>query len=419
MKETNEQLQDYFGLKSNLSNLYNKKNSRHNNLFRLVTKSANIKLALVRLKDYGVENKVSLTSLNKMSFKELKKHVISHLHANQNSKDVNDPIRLLTEQCLLNILEPITESVFKPNNFGSRRNISPQHCIATFNNSMWACIHQGYDYYVTSLHISKNLIDTEVSLKILETYFGIYDKAVLKSIRCIIESYKEDYEKDSSKLYMLLYNCQLHLLDEYVESLTYKNDLYERLVKQGRREYKSRPYYKFREKYKNCFMARYVRYNEEILIGCSYSEDMEVLLSYIADFMKNLKLAVSLDQVPITVMNKYGNNSIDFLDYKIKTTSGHIRISIRNYSQVKKEIRKTCRFLLRAINSGRYFYIYKLGSYLRTIFIKYDVCTNLEPLITFCNRILYWYGYKKLNVLKKEPNHDIYHYPIKIPYWKP
>ena len=445
MKETNERLEDYYGLQTNLSNLYNKKNNRHNNLFRLITKPSNIKLALVRLNDSYKENKLILNSLNKIPFKELKKRVISCLHSNQNSKKVYEPIRLLAEQCLINILEPITESVFKQNNFGSRRDILPQHCIGTFNNSMWACIHQGYEYTVASLHISKNLIDVESSMKILEKYFGIYDKAVLKAIRNIVKSYTENHEKDASRLYMLLYNCQLHLLDEYVESLTYKNSLYGKLVKQGRREYKSRPYYKFREKYENCFMARYVRYNEDILIGCSYKEDMKVLLKYIADFMKNLSLTINLDQVPITVMSKYGSNSIDFLNYKIKTTNGHIRISIRNFLKVKKEIRKTLRFLLYRINTGKYFYFYKLKNYLKDIFIKYDICTNLEPLITYCNRIFYRMGYSKLNVLGKLPNHDIYYCQIgnidsksnldlykirknttrsykkyvKIPYWKP
>ena len=162
-------------------------------------------------------------------------------------------------------------------------------------------------------------------------------------------------------------------------------------------------------------MIRYVRYGEALLIGCAYEEDASIVLEMVKNLLDTeIGIQLNLQRTCIRQLSKFGNESIDFLGYKIKTTNGHIRLSIKDFSKTCSEIRTGCRKILYKMMMGKEKNIHELNSFLSSYINYYDICTNLEPLISYCNKILYNIGYKKLKVLDKLPNEDIY--TIKRPF---
>src|SRR5699024_1019414 len=132
-----------------------------NNLFRLVVKENNIKLAIKKLSMNKGRNTpgpdgMTFNDIKSMDFTVLVKEVKLRLHLKKKPKGrkvsipksgggsrtlgITNILDRLAQQCVMNILEPICESIFYPSSFGFRPNLQAQHCIATFNNSMWACI---------------------------------------------------------------------------------------------------------------------------------------------------------------------------------------------------------------------------------------------------------------------------------------
>ena len=475
MSENVERFKNYYGMNNTIKNLYDKSGKRHNNLFRLVLKENNIKLAYKKVslnvsKNTAGPDGITLNEIKRMDFNDVIKEVKKRLHLKKKPSgrkatiiDNNKKVKTVSiinifdkiaQQCILNILEPICESLFYPSNFGFRPNLKPQHCIATFNNSMWACIHQGYEYTVIKSDLVKcfDNIHIDRALNSLRMDFNIHDKKFLECIKglMIIKHGKEIYDSlgllQGSILGPILCNCVMHSLDKYMSEISVDNINYKRMVKGGRRDYRKMSYDKFRRKYENCYMIRYVRYADDFLIGCSYKEDAPVILDLVKNFLyDNLGLELNIKKTSIETLSKFGNNSIDFLGYKIKTTNGHIRISPEDFNSLTSDIRNKSKKILYKMSRGKENNIYELNSMLSGYINYYDICTNLEPLISYCNNILYKIGYKKLKVLDKENNKDIYigkrenrgrrsiinlyelrkstnlSYKdyIKIPYWKP
>jgi group II intron reverse transcriptase/maturase len=475
MSETVERFHNYYGMSNTINNLYNNTN-RYNNLFRLVIKENNLKLAIKRLslsggKDIPGPDGMTFKDLKNMDFLQLTNEVNKRLHlkikprgrklklVNKSSNKVRtlgivNILDRLTQQCVLNILEPICEGKFYKNSFGYRLNLKPQHCIATFNNSLWATVHQGYDYTVIEGDIQDcfNNIEIDLVLNNLRTEFNIHDKKFLSCIKGLmyIDYGKEKYNgkgiMQGSILGPILCNCLLHKLDKYLYSLSEGNEKYSSIIKTGRRHYKNKSYEDFRKQYGNCFSIRYVRFADDFLIGCPYKEDAEIILELVKNYLKDeLGLILNENKTKITTLSKFGTTSIDFIGYKVKTTNGHIRISPSNFKRTCKVIKKKIRRSIFKLKSNKNTNIHELNSILSGYINTYDICSNLEPLISFINKKLYNEGYIKQRVLNKVPRKDIYETKlskknrtsqinlydlrrntncsykdyIKIPYWKP
>lgn len=475
MSETVERFRNYYGMSNTIRNLYENGGKRHNNLFRLVVKENNIKLAMKKLslnagKNTSGPDGVTFDDVKTMDFNIVKNEVMRRLHLKKKPSgrivktlDNNGKMRIieiidifdrLAQQCILNILEPICESIFKVSSFGFRPNLRPQHCIATFNNSLWACVHQGYEYTVITGDFKKcfSKIKLDRVIDTLRNEFNIYDKKFLACVKGLmsINHGKVRYDgnglSQGSVLGPILCNCILHLLDVRMATLSTDNYLYKKIVKQGRRDYNNMEYENFRDKYEDCYMIRYVRYADDFIIGCTYKEDAPILLKFLETFIeKEIGMELNPSKINIKTLSKFGSESINFLGYKIKTTNGHIRISPDNYSIVCSTIRKGVRKILYKMRMRRERNIYELNSFLSGYINYYDICTNLEPLITYCNNLLYRRGYINFKVLEKEKFRDVYiskrevlgrrstidlyglreltnkSYKdyIKVPYWKP
>lgn len=476
MSETAERFKNYYGMNNTITNLYNKSGKRHNNLFRLVININNFKLALKKLgmndgRNTAGPDGMTYNDLKNMDFSVLIREVHNRLHLKTRPKGrkvsipkSNGGIRVLgitnildrlAQQCVMNILEPIGESLFYNSSFGFRPNLQAQHCIATFNNSLWACVHQNYEYTVIDADLTKcfDMISLDKVLNTLKTEFNIHDKKFLGCIQGLMSiSYgKEKYNgvglAQGSILGPILCNILLHKLDKKMYNISKGHSKFKAIIKQGRREYKNRNYQDFREKYGDCFSIQYVRYADDFLIGCSFKEDAPILLNLIKNFLnEEIGVQLNLDKTSIVSMTKFGNTSIDFLGYKIKTTKGHIRISPKDFSKTCAIIKKDLDGALYKLHAKKYRSIYESCSIISGYINYFDICTNLEPLISFCNKRLYTRGYKRLGVLDKEVRKDVYHTKrttvkgrtstidlyglrqhtslsykdyIKVPYWKP
>lgn len=475
MSETVERFRNYYGMNNTIKNLYDNGGKRYNNLFRLVVKENNIKLAIKKLsmkngKNTSGPDGVTFDDVKTMDFNIVKNEVMKRLHLKKKpsgrkvkilenngkfrSIEIINVFDRLAQQCILNILEPICESIFHVSSFGFRPNLRPQHCIATFNNSLWACVHQGYDYTVITADFEKcfSKINLDKVIDILRSEFNIHDKKFLMCIKGMmsIKNGKQEYKGEGlsqgSVLGPILSNCVLHLLDTYISEISTNHPLYKKMIKQGRRDYNNMEYDKFRDKYEDCYSIRYVRYADDFMIGCTYKEDVPTLLNCIETFIeKNMCMKINDSKINVKTLSKFGTNSISFLGYKIKTTNGHIRISPDDYNRVISNIRKGARKILYKMRMRRERNIHELNSFLSGYINYYDICTNLEPLISYCNNMLYRRGYQNFKVLEKEKGKDVYiskreilgrkstinlyglreitnkSYKdyIKVPYWKP
>ena len=451
-----EIIEHYSEINTIITNIYNGgRGKRHNNLTRLLLKEKNIELAVRRL--YCRNPKDSdMKSLRKIDIETLRREVSRRLNFNvkpkmkvfySGGKEIKTYSKFdkLTQMCVLNILQPITEVNFYPSNFGYRPNMKPQHCISTFNNSLWACIHQGYEYYVITDRIDKiwKNIEPERVLTILRTRFGIYDRKLLFYLKNLMTS--PDWSFKSKILGVVLTNCLLTELDARMAELSVEHQKYIMQIKQGRREYKSRPYERYREKYEDCFMVRYVRFGDKIALGFTYREDIPLVKDLVLEKLEELGLTTSGRLSTVSTLSKFGRESFIFIGYKVKTVNGNIRISISDLRRTYRKIRYYLDLYLVKKRARTESDFSKLDLMLTNFFSRYDICTNLEPLINLCNKYLFYRPYLKFKSINKVPNHDIYEFftkdrgskksinlyelrkktslsykkYVKVPYWNP
>ena len=438
MGENAERFRNYYGMSTIIHNLYNNNTGRYNNLFRFVVKEQNIKLAIKKLSYNGGSN---TPGPDGKTFEDVKKEdfgvVLSevrkrlHLKVRPKGREVKIPKQnggyrtlgitniydRIAQQCILNILEPICESRFYKNSFGFRPNLKAQHCIATFNNSMWRSVCNGREYYVIDADLTKcfDTIQLDKVLNNLRVDFQITDKYFLQCIKGLMSiTYgKRTYNgvglAQGSILGPILCNCLLHKLDRKMYEISDGHKKFNNMGSHGRSYLARNGYERFREHFGDCYQLRYVRYADDFLIGCGYKEDIPHIMGIIKSILDDIGVELNDEKTTIKVLHRYGNESIDFLGYKIKTTKGHIRISPKNFTKTTATIRKKVRkslYNLRVSKSPR---IHETTSILSGYINYYDICSNLKPLIQYCNQVLYWTGYKRLKVLDREPNKCVFH----------
>lgn len=438
MGENAERFRNYYGMSKIIHNLYSNNTGRYNNLFRLVVKEQNIKLAIKKLSYNGGSNTpgpdgITFEDVKKEDFNivlaEVRKRL--HLKVKPKGREVKIPKQnggyrtlgitniydRIAQQCILNILDPICESRFCKSSFGFRPNLKAQHCIATFNNSMWRTLCNGREYHIIdadltkcfdTIQLDKVLDSLRVEFQITDTYFLQCIKGLM-SIRYGKRAYNGVGLAQGSILGPTLCNCLLHKLDKKMYEISDGHKDFNNLSSHGRMILRRDGYERFRKKFGNCFQLRYVRYADDFLIGCGYKEDIPLVMDIVKGVLEEIGVALNEEKTTIKVLHRYGNESIDFLGYKIKATNGHIRISPKDFSKTTSIIRKKVRQSLLNLHFSESPKIHGTTSILSGYINYYDICTNLKPLIEYCIQVLYWTGYKRLGVLDREPNRCIYY----------
>ena len=239
---------DYYNLQNELDQLYynSSNNGKFNKIYDLITSRNNILLAYSKIKtDKGSKTeKIDRITIENIKFIDEEDFIkyIQNKFENYNSKPVRrvtieksngnyTPLGISTlfdriiQQCILQILEPITEGKFSESSYGFRPNRSSEHAISsasTYMNTSKAhfCVNIDIKDYFDNINHSK-LIKQMWAI-------GIRDKKIITIIKKMLQSpiVKKDGTLEIPTkgtiqcgiLSPLLGNIVLNELDKWIES---------------------------------------------------------------------------------------------------------------------------------------------------------------------------------------------------------
>ena len=331
---------EYYDIQQEFDELYkkSKKNCKFTDLLSIITSEENIKLAYRNIKKNhgsktaGTDGK-TIQDLEKWQTETLINHIRKKLEyyepqairrveipkPNGKKRPLGIPTIMdrLIQQCIYQILEPITEAKFHERSNGFRPNRSTEHAIA----QVYKMVQTQQLYYIVDIDI-KAFFDNVQHGKLLKQMWqmGIQDKKLLKIISVMLKAevagigFPEKGTPQGGIISPLLSNIVLNELDWWIasqwETMPTKHEY------QGRKTRKdnSSKYRALRtSKLKECYL---VRYADDFKILCRYHNDAKRLFIATQQWLKErLGLEINTEKSKIIDLRK---NYSEFLGFKIK-----------------------------------------------------------------------------------------------------
>ena len=412
---------DYYNLQNELDQLYynSSNNGKFNKIYDLITSRNNILLAYSKIKtDKGSKTeKIDRITIENIKFIDEEDFIkyIQNKFENYNSKPVRrvtieksngnyTPLGISTlfdriiQQCILQILEPITEGKFSESSYGFRPNRSSEHAISsasTYMNTSKAhfCVNIDIKDYFDNINHSK-LIKQMWAI-------GIRDKKIITIIKKMLQSpiVKKDGTLEIPTkgtiqcgiLSPLLGNIVLNELDKWIESQWQSLESKEAKVyiKSTGRVDKGSRYKRFRIKTKLKEMY-IVRYADDFKVFTTTPHSANNIYYAIKLWLKDrLQLDINTDKSKVTNLRK---NYIEFLGFKLKVrTKGKPRskksnkkhkyvvvshVSDNSKKRIIKQIRKLIIAIQKNKGSKNVYYIDKYNSTCLSLHSYYGIATH-------------------------------------------
>ncbi len=334
---------EYYDMQSLLDKLY--KDSQNGYTFQslipLIVSEENIKLAYRNIKKNtgsktaGTDGK-TIKDLEKWGTENLVKHIqkkfsyyqpqtvrrVEIPKANGKMRPLGIPTIMdrLIQQCIYQILEPITEAKFHERNNGFRSNRSAEHAMA----QAYKMMQIQHLYYVIDIDI-KSFFDNVQHGKLLKQLWnmGIKDKKLLKIISLMLKAevagigFPEKGTPQGGIISPLLANVVLNELDWWIASqwefMPTKYQFKCRVHKTGTTD-KSKIFRALRRtRLKECYI---IRYADDFKIFCRKRSDAEKLFAATRQWLKE-RLGLEISQEKSKIVNLKRQYS-EFLGFKIK-----------------------------------------------------------------------------------------------------
>lgn len=373
---------EYYSMQNTFDLLYqqSKQGSKFRNLMGIISSSENIKLAYrnikknTRSKTAGVDGR-TIEHIAKIPEERFVEYVRNKLR-DYKPKAVkrveipksNGKIRPLgipaiwdriVQQCILQVLEPITEAKFSENSFGFRPNRSVENAMAL----SYKIMQQSKMSYVIDIDI-KGFFDNVNHGKLLKQLWtlGIRDKNLLSIISKMLKAKVKlpngkiiDNEKGTPQggiLSPLLSNVVLNELDKWIESQWQETPIYSDRVfyrKDRNSIERGNQFKKLRKtKLKECYI---VRYADDFKIFCNNPEHAKRLFYAVKNWLNDrLQLEISEEKSKIVNLKK---NYSEFLGFKMKLIPKGKKWIVRSHMS-DKAIHRTKENLKKIIIGIRY-----------------------------------------------------------------
>ncbi|OOM77164.1 group II intron-encoded protein LtrA [Clostridium puniceum] len=334
LKKDNLRYNEYYDMQKTFDNLYkqSQNNSKFTRLYNIISSDRNILLAYRTIKrNHGSKtpgtNRHNIKYIEDKPTRDYIIYIKSRLE-NYNPQTVrrveipksNGKTRPLgipciedriIQQCIKQVLEPICEAKFHPNNYGFRPNRSTEHAMAYLVKK----INQDHMYYVVDIDI-KGFFDNVNHSKLLKQMWtlGIRDKKLLCIISKMLKAEIENIGipnkgvPQGGILSPLLSNIVLNELDWWISNQweTFPTD-----YKYGQNCHKYRAMKKT-----NLKEIYVVRYADDFKIICRTHDSAKRIYIATQKWLKErLNLDISPDKSRITDMRK---SASEFLGFKVK-----------------------------------------------------------------------------------------------------
>lgn len=374
LKDNKLRYAEYYGMTSIFDDLYQKSKDgkKFKNLMAIIISEENILLAYRSIKRNGGS---TTKGIDGITIKDIEKlpyftflEIVRKRFANYMPKKVkrveipksNGKTRPLgipsmwdriTQQCILQVLEPICEAKFHKHSYGYRPQCSAEHAIATCMYRM----NQSHLSYVVDIDI-KGFFDNVHHTKLLRQIWtlGIQDKQLLVILRKMLKAPivlpNGEIEKPTKGtpqggiLSPLLANINLNEFDWWIANQWEQKTCHELKPSYNKKGVldKANVYTKLREK--SSLKEMYiVRYCDDFKIFCRKKEDAEKIYHASKMWLKErLKLSISEEKSKITNLIK---ESSEFLGFTLKLVSKNGRFIC--HSHVSEKAKKRIKHVLK------------------------------------------------------------------------
>ena len=393
---------------------------QYKGLFKLATSKQNIRLALKRISSNPGRDTVGVDGLKfsdiskyaddqmitiirrKLKWEKplpIRKVYIPKSNGKKRPLGIGSIIDRVAQQCILNLLIPITESKFSDNSYAFRLQSTTKHAFSRLINGTWnskELYHHVLDVDFEKYFENVKLDDT---LDVLRDYFNIKDPKFLETIKRLLwtdtiyegqlASYTGIGLPQGSILGPVLSNVLLHTLDLELDSLIQKQKTYFTAFLKYIKENK---WHKFRN---GLPYLRYSRYADDIRVITPTKEEAEEVLDIISNW--SMKYNIPLNKEKTSYYSLGESKKLEFVGYVCDYSHERIIVYPRDQKEIIKLIKS--KWKLGKINGGDpkpliQCYIGLLN--------QYSICSNLNWLIDRVEQWLYQDTYRKRKVFKLE-----------------
>lgn len=405
----------YFGINDIESKLFNKalNNERHNHLWKYVIDDMNIICAIKVItrnsgsKTAGVDG-ITKKEIMKMELDTVIKEVKNRLYGKTKPSGrqvlipksdgrfrplgITNLYDRIAQQCIRNILEPITEAHFFPESFGFRKDRSAKECMAYIATSLQH-LDDGH-IYDCDLKGYFDTVQIDIVLNKLRENHNIQDKQFLKAIKQLmwidLKSPNLKYNgiglRQGTILGPILANVMFHDFELKLNKINGYNRKNGREIVQNPNIFKNfgKNYKRGKDFYFNWLgkkrVVRIIRYADDFLLISKGKYDIYDIIMMLDDWCKENGLEINQDKTQLIRVTPKCDIKIKFLGYRYHKMHDPIRgntyiISPKNQNELWKETKSRLRWALYK-NNIKYFI-----QYIRGVFQYYDICTNMGWLI--------------------------------------
>lgn len=406
----------YFGRNNIETKLFEKalNNKRHNHLWKYVINDMNIICAIKIItrnsgsKTAGVDG-ITKKEILKMELDTVINEVKSRLYGKTKPSGrqvlipksngrfrplgITNLYDRIAQQCIRNVLEPITEAHFFPESFGFRKDRNTKECMSYIASSLQH-INDGY-IYDCDLKGYFDTVKIDIVINKLRENHNIKDKQFLKAIKHLmwidLKSPNIKYNgiglRQGTILGPILANVMFHDFELKVNKINGYNRKNGREIVQNPNIFKNfgKNYKRGKDFYfnwlRNQRVVRIIRYADDFLIISKGKYDIYDAIMMLNDWCKENGLEINQEKTKLIRITDKCDIKLNFLGYKYYKMYDQIRgntyiISPKNQKELWKETKRRLRWSLNKSNI-KYFI-----QYIRGVFQYYDICTNMTWLIS-------------------------------------